>query len=278
MGDILLQGVQSQDWKEAPDSPSWDWAESNSCTRTFTGDYAQLFSLVMQVGYMGYVIPSADPVPELRGLRVKSAKLQKRPGGRGQLSLTYQARPIDTPKEGQPETEQKPPDPEYTIGGDKIERPIEDNLRYRTLIRSDAGDMIMTAIRGLLTETTESGREGVANNAYVLPGDDEVYEPLANELYLKMKRGFSHYVCYPPTVSRKSFSAEPPSTLNLGGYRENPPVPDGLALPTGEWLRQADRLSWNGTWWQLDQTWLGAEEWDHEIYPEPSTPPPGAVM
>jgi len=69
------------------------------------------------------------------------------------------------------------------------------------------------------------------------------------------------------------FLPAPPSPMNEGGYVETPPLPLTYTAPAGEWFRQADELDNDAAgdgdvcWYQLKMSWIGAPEWDHDVYP-----------
>lgn len=73
------------------------------------------------------------------------------------------------------------------------------------------------------------------------------------------RQGVSHYAVYPPTYRRTSFTWDPPKSISGGGIIETP-VTVNLTLPTGyTWLRQADRVSHNGTYFTRESVWSGGK-------------------
>lgn len=60
-----------------------------------------------------------------------------------------------------------------------------------------------------------------------------------------------------------------PPIITRGGYRQSPLGPlAGYFVADIDWLREADDLQLSGGIWRLTRSWLGADVWDTDLYPQ----------
>lgn len=227
---------------EQPDSPKWTFGEVILCVRTFiTSDHAVALAAAPLKGAIGTGIVS--------GLRVRESQINRTKGGQGSLVITYESQPGVLPTQGA-----QLPDDEAEVVNEKLERSLSKHPRYAGL-----SEATLDAVHVLL-ETTDATKR---TNALATV----TASALANELYLKLKRGETHYLIYAPVYRLLIHSWTPPLNLEVGGFREAPPT-DPIVPPAGyQWIREGDRMSFNGSTWIVESKWLGAPEWDADIYP-----------
>lgn len=227
---------------EQPDSPKWNFGEVITCTRNFQAtDFAVALAAAPLKGAIGTGIVS--------GLRVRESQVNKLRGGIGSLSITYESTPGVIPGQGA-----QLPDDEGEILNEKLERALPKHPRYTALT-----EVLLNHINILLETSDETKRAtalaAVAANA------------LANELYLKLKRGETHYIIYAPVYRLLIHSWAAPLNLEVGGFRQSPPN-SPVVPPAGyEWIREGDRMTFNGSLWVVEKKWLGAPTWDPDVYP-----------
>lgn len=227
---------------EQPDSPKWNFGEVITCTRVWLAtDYAVALAAAPLKGAIGTGIVS--------GLRVRESLVNRLRGGMGSLSVTYESTPGVIPGQGA-----QLPDDEAEIVNEKLERALPKHPRYAALT-----EVLLNHINVLL-ETSDDTKRATALAAVTA-------NALANNLYLKLKRRETHYLIYAPVYRLLIHSWAAPINLEVGGFRQAPPN-DPIVAPVGyQWIREGDRMSFNGSTWIVEQKWLGAPEWDADIYP-----------
>lgn len=225
---------------EAPNSPEWIYGDRVVMTRTWSGPHAACLA--------GAVLKGALGTGAAVGMRVAESKVLRQRGGIGVLVIIYETN-------GQPSQGggQLPPD-EIDIDPNKIERAVSEHPMF---------DALTEKVRGQIDEAVQHA-EGTKRDAAVALFSGNL---LAMKLYLKLKKHFTHYALFPPVFKLTQHSWGPPGSISAGGYREAPPsLP--VNTPAGvQWIRQGDRLRFNGSTWQLEKSWVGAPEWDPDIYP-----------
>lgn len=226
---------------EQPDSPRWQFGEQITCTRVFLAtDYTVALAAAPMRGAIGTGIVS--------GLRVRESNVGRLRGAAGTLTIVYESQPGVIPGQGA-----ELPDDEAEIVNEKLERALPKHPRYAAVTEA-----LLDHINVLL-ETTDAAKRTTALTAVQA-------NALANELYLKLKRGETHYLIYAPVYRLLIHSWTAPINLEVGGYRETPPS-DIIVPPVGyEWIREGDRMSFNGSTWVVEKKWLGAPTWDADIY------------
>lgn len=226
---------------EQPSSPQWQFGERVTCRRIYRGPYALCLSSAPLRGWLG--------TGEAFGLRVAQSSVQKvERGGIGELVIDYETN-------GQPEQGGTLPPDEFTVKSADQEVALRKHPNYVDAISDEVYHEIRVAL-----ETTDPTKYEDAIVAIAV-------NPPADELYAKLQRDFTHYKGQSAILSVKSFYWDVPAGLTAGGFRQTPPFAS-IFFPAGlEWLRDADDYTWNGTHWEVDRKWLGAEELDHDIYP-----------
>lgn len=239
MASPLYRGDRSA-LVEQPTSPEYVFGEVVTMTRTYAGSAALCLSSAPMRGAAGTGVAS--------GFKVEESKVSRERGGMGKLVIKYVT-------DGQPAQGGQLPPTEFGIERDKFERALQEHPNY-----SGLSEALNTAIKTLL-ETAEGHSEHATAKALV------VGDATANELYLKLRKGFTHYAIYPPVYRETEYSWDPPTGLSAGGFREDPPD-DLLVPPTGvDWLREGDKVSFNGTHWQVQRSWIGGPDLDPDIFP-----------
>ena len=230
---------------DQPDSPKWVFGDQVTMQRNFMAtNYQVAKDAAPMKGAIGTGIA--------QGLIVRESQVTRVRGSAGSLQITYENFPGAIPGQGA----QLPAD-EAEVVNEKLERALPKHERYASLTET-----LLNHINVLL-ETTDEGKRTTALTAVVGPPGNA----LANELYQKLKRGETHYLIYAPVYRKVLYSWIAPPDLEAGGFRESPPT-FPIIPPAGyEWIREGDRLSWNGTHWVTERKWLGAPEWDAHIYP-----------
>ncbi len=239
MASPLYRGDRSV-LHEASNSPEYVFGEVVTMTRTYNGSAALCLSSAPMRGAAGTGVAS--------GYKVEESKVTQERGGMAKLVIKYVT-------DGEPPQGGQLPADEVGLDRDKVERALQEHPNY-----SGLSEELNTAIKTLL-ETAEDHSSHADAKALVEA------DATANELYLKLRKGFTHYVIYPPVYHETEYSWDPPTGLSVGGVRETPPA-GALTLPTGvDWLREGDKVSFNGTHWQVQRSWLGAPDLDADIYP-----------
>lgn len=228
---------------EQPGSPRWTFGESITCTRQFTAsDHAVALAAAPMRGAIGTGIVS--------GYRVRETVVNRVRGGLGELIINYENFPGLVPGQGA-----QLPNDEAEITGDDVERALQRHPRYAGLSQ-DTLDAINTMLH--------SAKDG-ATWTEIKP--EVVANALALELYLKLRRDFTHYVTPAPVYRLVIYSWTPPTNLSQGTFRQAPPT-SPIVAPAGlDWLRKPDRLTWNGSHWVLEKKWIGYVDLDDDIYP-----------
>lgn len=240
MGVAVIRGSTSL--VESPDSPKWTFGDQIVAVRTFA---AAQYSVALSAAPLKGAIATGI----VSGLRVRESQVGKTRGGQGTLTITYESQPGVIPGQGS-----QLPDDEAEVVNEKLERALPKHPRYATL-----SEAVLDAVHVLL-ETTDTTKRAAALATVTASA-------LANELYLKLKRGETHYLIYAPVYRLTIHSWSAPLNLEVGGFREAPPT-DPILPPAGyQWIREGDRMSFNGSTWVVEQKWLGAPEWDPDIYP-----------
>lgn len=227
---------------EQPDSPKWTFGESITAVRTFL---ASSHSVALSAAPMR----GAQGTGEFAGLRVRESVVTKVRGGQGSLTITFESQPGAVPGQGS----QLPAD-ELEIVNEKIEQDLRKHPRYAAL-----GQAMFSYINTLL--------EVKFDDPSVPEAQNQVFSnELAYELFLKLQRGATHYALYVPVYRWIVYSWTPFLDLEVGGFIETP-INDVLPPPGGyQWLREGDRTHHNGAAWVKEMKWLGAPEWDADIY------------
>lgn len=230
--------------EEQATSPAWEFGDRVQMVRTFMGPHALCLSSAPLKGTAG-TGPAA-------GMRVSVSRVQRLRGTVGQLTITYETN-------GQPaQGGQLPPD-EVDIEPNKIEKALGKHPLYSTL-----SDAILEQVKDAAQLPKEADRRAAAALFAA--------NATATKLYQKLLRDFTHFPLYPPVYRLTLYSWGPPASLNAGGYRETPPSvpvapPTVLGIWALGWIREGDRLAYNGTHWKTQRSWIGIPDLDTDVYP-----------
>jgi len=176
---------------------------------------------------------------------------------------------------------------------------------------NNIGPLLISAINGAVDQTqVVSQQDGVTTySSLIVPTDTTIVGGLtfnclrlANELVGKLRQGNDVFYLAGFKATWSVYFFLPPA-LNPGGYINDPVTQGGLPAyfwsddetPSGgntliekaalaapqyysnglSWLRQADTLLYQRTWFKLTSSWLGAPfgHWDAEIYNGNGVPP-----
>ena len=96
------------------------------------------------------------------------------------------------------------------------------------------------------------------------------------EVHLKMAtkrmQGVEAFYVPAPVLTRTETKTSKPSKVGAGIAKitTNPDI-EHVPVPAGfKWLGGGERVTWNGTAFIHERTWIGAEEWDRDLYGEVS--------
>ena len=232
---------------EQPNSPQYTYGEKVTQVRIFRGPWTTCLSSAPFRGALGAAVLGGVGVI---GYRVAETTVNKERGGIGTLTIKYEVN-------GDPGGATLPAD-EISCDLEKFERSLREHPRYASLTES-----LKTDIDTLLSTAEDNSSHANAKIRVVASA-------LANELYLKNKRQFTHFLLYPPSLKIIRYYWSLPPDLVGGAFRQSPPtehVPVTMMDVPIQWIREGDRWSYNGTHYQVTRSWMGAIEWDTQIYP-----------
>ncbi len=222
-------------------SPQVTYAERVTVRRRFTGPY--------ELCLVSAPLRGAYGAGDMAGYRVSQSTVTHQGKGIGTLEIEYEA--VEPPS-SQPEG--TTPQPEFRVEMERIEVDLREHPRYAELT-ADERQCVQYAL-----EYPRFSPEW--SQAMMCLADAN---PLARELFEKLLRGQTHYFRWVPVITRVTYHWEITQPLSSGGYLETPPDP-GFTLPSGQYLRMADTVRWNGSMWELTEQWIGGPEWDTDIY------------
>lgn len=224
---------------EEPGSPRWVFGERFTCTRVFQAGYTLCLNSAPMRGALG--------TGEMAGYSVAQATVERQRGSLGRLTIEYETL-------GQPVQGGQLPPTQETIELGQLEQAIEKHPRYASFTVENLEDIRTVVNTSKKNEENADAKTRISGNA------------LAMELVEKLRRGNTYFSLWTPTVRIISFFWNAPSGLTMGGFREQPPSTQ-ITPPVGEYVRGGDSLSFNGSLWQLTRTWIGAPQFDGDIYP-----------
>lgn len=203
----------------------------------------------------GSIGTGAAPPFGQAGMLVASSEVTRERGGAGVLKINYEWGSTS----GEPPGGATLPPEECGISMERIDIPLERHPTYATL-----AEVEVNAVRQLLQNFHEYAEK-------VGPEDVRQYQDIvadsadAQDLWHKMKRGFTHYPLWVPVYRWRLYYWTPPA-CTAGGYVE---IPGGPVTPPADvdFLRQADSLDYNGSHWVLERSWISGPDIDTDIYP-----------
>lgn len=227
--------IGSEALQEQADSPHWEFSDKSKVTVRYRGPYTLCLSSAPRRGDFA--------TGDYAGLLVSSAEVTKEKGGIGTLVIVY---------EGTLSGDDKVPKDEIEIEMAQKEFSMEIHPLFEGLAED-----LKNAVKSYINASTDEDR--MAANGKIETS------PAAIKLRDRMLRGQTHFVLFPPVYTWTLYSIAEP-WADVGGYIEDPF--GSVTAPIGySWLRCADQLSWNGTYWKLERRWIASYEWDEEIYP-----------
>jgi hypothetical protein len=235
----------STDLEEQPNSPEYTNGERIVCVRNFKGPYATALAAAPVRGSQGTGDQTGWLVDESRVVREK--------GGVGSLTIRYVPDAASLLPSWPGASSTTLPLDECSVSHEKLETALEKHVNYSSLTEAQRD-----AVRLLL----QNYDQYKADYEATVTG-----HALTNQLWLKLKRGMTHYVTYYPVYRWTLYSWQPP-VGEAGGYIQTPYGP--ISVPGSVvWLRQGDQIKHNGSHWVLERSWLGgdAASIDADIYP-----------
>lgn len=223
---------------EQANSPQVEAAERWTVTRTYKGLYTLCRSSIVPRGTGG----TGD---EAGYICAKSTVTRER-GNIGTLTVVWEATAATSGAQL--------PLPRFSCQPQRIARPLKYNVRYAALA-PDILDAIDKALEA----------DSLQGNGYYdkLSGTER-----ALELFNKRKRGQETYYLAGLKYTYTYASWTLP-TLTLGGFLDTPDGPmEGLLPGTSTWLREADGVDGNGSYYEITCSWIGGPsgDWDTDLY------------
>jgi hypothetical protein len=258
-GEIIRHGAQVL--KEAPDSPDISKEEfSTRVTRTFTGPYEVCLASQPTAGsYMAN--------GDWRGMRIASVNVRKQKMERGILIIIYEGSII---LPGGVRQDPLPKD-ECSVDFEEQQFALENHPNYNpktSLLTRDDIACVRASPDASSAEDREEYYERITG--LILNEATEKEGWLANDLYLKLLKGITHFVFFAPVYKWTSYFWNAP-LATAGGFPQLPygpiPPPQGF-----DWLRKGDTLHWNGNHWVLQRTWIACFELESDLYPVSGVP------
>lgn len=249
-----LIAITEEELIETPTSPQWVFGERITCRQTFNGPYALALAGARVRGYPG----SGDQ----QGMVVAQSSVSRERGGRGALTIEWEwGRDSGPPPQGA-----ELPADECSVTIDRLDTALEKHPRYREVMIGEDGRQRINAIKQLVgnwEEYKDSDKAGwIFDNP--TPAGRPAYDGLVVELFDKMKGGATHFLLYVPVYRWRVYSWYP-AVGTAGGSLEIPNGPITVP-PDVEWIRNGDNITYNGTHWLLEKSWIGAPEWDPDLY------------
>lgn len=221
---------------EAPDSPSFVFAERITKTRSYGGRFEDCAAFAVAKGTIG--------TGEEVGYWVARCEVTRQPGAAGRLVIAWEAISGDLGY-------QLPPD-EFGIEPFEANPALENHPLYQGI-----------------------SAESLSNVHKALNGDDDaelaltqIPDPTAWFLLRKLRRGTTNWYVAGFRYTWVLHSWGLPAATK-GGFLQTPGGPLEGALPAGiAWLRYSDQLSYQNGVFRLTRTWLGGPDgfWDPELY------------
>lgn len=292
------QGTQV--FEELPTSPEIERAEQCTVKHTFRGEYDQLREILKACNRGTFTKDSLGNY-----YRVLSAALSRLRGDMCQLDINSESISFDNPPDQFEvnDVEMNMPlelHPRYNSvrfynldeNGEQEDPGFPTGYQLIQWIKNSVNQMQISAMDENLLMV---GTLGV--DPLLLDDPDWLVANLALEMVNKMRKGETEFYFSGLQVVWSQYFFMPP-VMNPGGYLEDPVENGGLPPffwstdrtvdgdniltfmgPTinpdlyadgFSWLRKADRLQYERTWYRLTHTWIGGPlgHWDSDIYPD----------
>ena len=251
-------------------SPRWSFSNGIECKRVFHGTMdeclaARLFRgqtpiatdpIYCQVPGTGTVTVPPGQNPALF-VQVWECEILPLPGGKARLEISFAGGFPGAPL----------PANEEWIEPKQIDISLAFHPKYAGVVGGMTAlhEKRLAAIETLLgMKSTDTARASDSLKFIFTPGVAD-YDALVHELYLKMRRGMTHYWEEYPVLFQRIYSWSAPAAGSLVGRgRIEVPVTIKLGgLPAGlVWKRCADWPHFDGRKWIVERRWIGALDWD----------------
>lgn len=229
---------------EQPDSPQYVLGEKAVCVRKFKGLHSLCISSAVGRGTLG--------TGSMSGWMVSKCTINRLPKQIGELVIEYEA--FASGSGGPGGSLVLPPD-EFDLNPFEINPRIERNPYFNDL-DSDMRKKVEIAVQS---------RKSLGSPEY------DALNALGLILAAKITKGIETYYKVGWTYTWTTYSWDEPASVDGGGYIDSPagPLSSLLSGASGyDWLRQADVLTNNGSYYKLTQSWMGANDghWDTDLY------------
>lgn len=228
--------------EEAADSPTISIDEGYSVTRRYKGFWD---ALVLELPDKG------DEWQDTPGTRVARATLSKEKGGLAVLEVTL----VSPPDSENDETTDLG---ELEISFVTLEKPLLAHPLF------NGYEMMACDLEAWKTAPPSLKKNFQYKDE---SGATQTLHATMQKVAKKMLRGIEAYRLDVPVITLTKTLARPPS--NVGGYANKIQTPHVTLKPAGKWeyLRGPDKLSRDSSGcYKFTQQWLGAEEWDKDLY------------
>jgi hypothetical protein len=230
--------VGSTSLLELPDSPSTEFGEKTTRTRSYVGPYTTCLSSALARGTIG--------TGSEAGFNCARSIATRESGDRGRLTISWEAA-------GSSSGAELPPT-KFSCKPKRILRNLRYHPKYSTLT-----DALRESIDKAIAGDAKAG-----NSDYNAVAADT----LAFELFKKLKRGTEGYWVSVMEYTYTYASWTLPS-LTLGGFIGTPGGPMAGSLPaTTGWFRASDEIDFDSGYYSVTVTWLGSPDgdWDDDLY------------
>lgn len=231
--------------QEQPGSPEWRFGESIELVRTLRGKYLTALASAPGRGALG--------TGAAAGLRVLESTVVHERGGLATLTIRFGTIP------GVPYNNLPVPRTEESVERGLLNFAVDSHPMFAALdkrTRQNIKTYTETA------PTSGANEEAFEELAALPPATKAVMENLLS----KLQRNITVYSQWPPVFRRISYSWEDPSPLSGGGFIQEP-IPQIITIPSGfQWLREADDLHHDGTFYRLAQKWTGGKNIEADLY------------
>jgi len=234
---LIVQGTSVL--MEVPTSPMWERGDTTRATQVFrSASYALARASLPPKGAYG--------TGDFAGMFIVSATVSKERGQVGVLTLVYEGPGLVL------DEVVLPPD-ECEIDFAKDQQSIKELPLFSDLTDEDRWAIdVWVNSADFRTHEFFQYMESGANAA------------LMGQLRERLLRGQEHKLIFPPVYRWTSYYLDEPYA-DGGGYIDFPNGP--LTAPSNYmYLRAGDQLSFNGTFYRVSRTWIGAPMWDGVIY------------
>jgi hypothetical protein len=234
---------------ETPTSPEWTFdGEGDVCVRTYEGPYDKCLAKRPK---RGAKMPDID-----KDLRVEKVTIQKRPGGKGVMSVTLAYR-NPNPDNADDATFDPTEEVEWVqIQKELRTAPIYSTGGAKTLTPKDVAGADLWLGQGGKADFTYTDGQGAT----------QTLSANAQHYAAKLAKGETSYIVFAP-VARLTYQSRTKPTTTACGKRGAAPI---SSAPSGyDYLSTADRAIRNGRFgkWTRTLEATGADAWDPDLYP-----------